>query len=122
MERVLTLTYYAQLREQMRSWMRRSTQAEPALVPVRTPIHLLCTQGASPGGTNPNLENSAAGAESQSPEVVDLDEAFEAIAEKINFHWPEYSPRHRIKVGLTKSALGLLLFVGLILLMEGLLR
>lgn len=122
MEPVLTLTYYAQLREHMRSWMRRPTQAEPAPVIVRTPTHLFCTKGTPPGGTNTNLEKSAAGAESQSPEVTDLDEAFEAIAEKINFHWPEYSPRHRIKAGLTKSALGLLLFVGLILLMEGLLR
>ena len=122
MEPVLTLTYYAQLREHMRSWMRRPTQAEPAPVTVRTPTHLFCTQGTPQGGTNTNLEKSAAGAESQSPEVTDLDEAFEAITEKMNFHWPKLAPRHRVKARLTKSTLGLLLFVGLILLMEALLR
>jgi hypothetical protein len=121
MEPVLTLTYYAQLREQMRSWMRRPTQAEPTPVNVRTQTHLFCTQGTPQGGTNTNPEKSAAGAERQS-EVTDLDEAFEAITEKINFHWPKISPSHRVKAGIIKSTLGLLLFIGLILLMEGLLR
>jgi hypothetical protein len=120
MEPVLTLTYYAQLREQMRSWMSRPPQAEPAAVPVRTQTHLLCAPGTSQDSTNANVEISSTGGHSQSPEVTDLDEAFEAITEKIEVHWPKFSPVHRIKAGLIESGLGLLLFLGLILVMEGL--
>jgi hypothetical protein len=122
MEPVLTLTYYAQLREQMQSWMNRPPQTEPAVVPVRTPTNLLCAQATPPGATSANVQNSVAGRDGQSPEVTDLDDAFEAITEKMNFHWPKFSPIHRIEAGLIESVLGLLLFVGLILLMEGVLR
>ncbi|MBV9874220.1 MAG: hypothetical protein JO025_05790 [Verrucomicrobia bacterium] len=120
MEPVLTLTYYAQLREQMHSWISWSAEADPAAVLVRTPTHLLCVQGTPHGSAKATVQTAAAGGHSQSPEVTDLDEAFEAMTEKIDFHWPKFSRVHRIKAGLIESVLGLLLFLGLILLMEGL--
>lgn len=45
---------------------------------------------------------------------VDLDDAFEAMTEEINFDWPEFSPVVRIKTGLTQVTLGLILFLVLI--------
>jgi hypothetical protein len=122
MEPVLTLTYYAQLREQMHSQMRQPGQSEPAAVPVRTPTNVLCAQAMPQGAANANVQDSTTGRDRQSPEVTDLDEAFEAITKKMNFHWPKFSPIHRIEAGLIESVLGLLLFVGLILLVEGVLR
>ena len=47
-------------------------------------------------------------------ELVDLDDAFEAITEEMHFDWPEFSPVDRIKAGLIQSALGLVLFLALI--------
>jgi hypothetical protein len=120
MEPVLTLTYYAQLREQMHSWTSHPSQSERAAVSVRTPTNLVCTQAKPQSTTNANFQSSAAGGDGESPEVSDLNEAFEAITEKMNFHWPRSSPNHRIKAGLIESILGLLLFVGLILLVESL--
>lgn len=45
---------------------------------------------------------------------VDLDDAFEAMTEKINFDWPKFSRVDQIKTGLIQVALGVILFLVLI--------
>ena len=45
---------------------------------------------------------------------VELDDAFEAMTEAMNFDWPEVSPVDRMKAGLIQSTLGLVLFLALI--------
>ena len=45
---------------------------------------------------------------------VDLDDAFEAMTEEMNFDWPKVSPVDRMKAGLIQSTLGLVLFLALI--------
>ena len=45
---------------------------------------------------------------------MDLDDAFEAMTEEINFDWPEFSPVDRIKTGLIQVTLGFILFLALI--------
>lgn len=45
---------------------------------------------------------------------VDLDDAFEALTEEINFDWPEFSSFDRIKTGLIQVTSGLILFLVLI--------
>ena len=44
---------------------------------------------------------------------MNVDDAFHAITEEMNFDWPEFSPADRIKAGLIQSALGLVLFLAL---------
>jgi hypothetical protein len=45
---------------------------------------------------------------------VDLDDAFEAMTEEMNFDWPEVSPVDRMKAGLIQATLGLVLFLTMI--------
>ena len=47
-------------------------------------------------------------------EPVDLEDAFLATTEELNFDFPEPSPVDRIKAGLMEATIGSLLFVGLL--------
>jgi hypothetical protein len=42
----------------------------------------------------------------------DLDRAFVEAAKEINVDWPEFLPVHRLKAGMAKTALRLLLLAG----------
>jgi len=95
------LSYYLQLRERMRSSIRCSANPE---------------QEAHP---QPEVLN-AVGRE-DTPHV-DLGNAFEAMIEEIKFDWPDFSPIDRVKCGLLQSSIGLVLFLGLIVLIESRLR
>ena len=44
----------------------------------------------------------------------DLDGALAEAAKEINVDWPEFPPVERIKVGVAKTALGLLLLAGIL--------
>ena len=137
MDPVLMLSYYVQLGEHMRSSINCSSRPEPEAYPQQDRSHprgaLPCLRarlgrkavcGVTSGEhlTESTVPNRVAHEDTPSVDVVDLDDAFEAITEEIKFDCPEFSPIDRIKLGLIQSTIGLVLFLGLIVLMESLLR
>jgi hypothetical protein len=107
------LSYYVQLREHMRSSINCSATPEPEAYSQQERRHLV--DGVRPPKhlTESTVPNTMAQKDLMSAEPVDLDDAFEAMTQEIKFDWPEFSPVDRIKAGLIQSALGLLLFLAL---------
>jgi hypothetical protein len=114
MEAVLMLSYYVQLREHMRSSISRSAKPEHEAHPQQDRRHLIRSLEPSQNLTEKTVPNTMAQPDPTPAELVDLNDAFEAMTEEINIDWPEFSPLDRIKVGLIESTLGLLLFLALI--------
>ncbi|MBV9877438.1 MAG: hypothetical protein JO025_22105 [Verrucomicrobia bacterium] len=124
MEAVLMLSYYVQLREHMRSSISRPAKPDHHAHLEQDGRHLICGSEASRNltektvpNTPPSLRYNATGMaqpDTTPAQPVDLNDAFEAMTEKINIDWPEFSPLDRITVGLIESTLGLLLFLALI--------
>lgn len=108
------LSYYARSREHLRSVINCSRPPEhdahghedrrPFTCGV-TPPEPLSAQA---------VPHAAAQEDTTPVEVVDLNDAFEAMTAEIKFDWPEFSPIDRITVGLIESALGLVLFLAMI--------
>jgi hypothetical protein len=123
------LSYYVQSGEHIRSSINCSARPERETYPQQDRRHL---RGALPrlrgrlgqkpvcAVTSPEhlaestVPNTVPRKDLMPAEVVDLDDAFEAITEEMKFDWPEFSPGDRIKAGLIQSTLGLLLFLALI--------
>lgn len=95
----------------MRSSMNCSARPEQEAYPQQDRRRLV---SAATPPKHPSESTVSKTATQQAPMPTDLDEAFEAMTEEINFDWSECSPGHRIKAGLIQSALGLVLFLALI--------
>jgi len=108
------LSYYAQLREHMRFSINCSDRPEQEAYPQQDRRHLASGVTPPEHPRESAIPNTAAQEELKPTEVVDLDDAFEAMTEEMKFDSPEFSPADRIKAGLIQSTLGLLLFVVLI--------
>jgi hypothetical protein len=108
------LSYYVQLREHLRSSISGSAKPEHEPHPRPDRRHLTCGLEPSQHLTEKTIPNTVAPPDTTPAEVVDLQDAFEAMTEEINIDWPEFSPLDRLKVGLIESTLGLLLFLALI--------
>lgn len=112
MEPMVTLTCYVQLREQFRSSMAPFTGPDCGSLSEQARNQTIGNEASSeqpaetpnssvPRGTNP-------------AELVDLENAFLAITEELDFGLPEPSPLDRIKARLMEATIGLLLFAGLL--------
>ena len=136
MEPVLTLSYYVQLGEHMRSLMNCSSRPEHEAYPQQDRGHLcralpclparvrrkaVCAMTSAEHLTESTVPNTGT-QEDTTVDAVDLDDAFEAITERMKFDWPDFSPIDRVKAGLIQSTIGLALFLSLIMLLESLLR
>jgi hypothetical protein len=75
---------------------------------------LICGLTSADHLTESTVRNTATQKNPMSAGPIDLDDAFEAMTEGINFDWPEFSPVDRIKNGLIQVTLGLILFLVLI--------
>src|SRR6516165_1875779 len=114
MEPVLTLSYYLQLREHMRSSINCSARPEREPHPQQAQRHLV--SGVTPPKylSESTVPHTATQDDPMSAGPVELDDAFEAMTEEMNFDWPEVSRVDRMKAGLIQSTLGLVLFLALI--------
>lgn len=114
MEPVLLFSYYTQSRELLRSAINCSATLEHEAHPHRDRRHLTC--GVTPPDhlTESTVPNKATQESPMPGGPVDLDDAFEALTEEINFDWPEFSSFDRIKTGLIQVTSGLILFLVLI--------
>lgn len=114
MEPVLMLSYYAQLREHMRSSINCS--ARPEHEPYPQPDQRQLASGVTPPKhlSESTVPPTATQEDLMPAGQVELDDAFEAMTEEMNFDWPEVSPVDRMKAGLIQSTLGLVLFLALI--------
>ena len=108
------LSYYVQLREQMHSAINCSARPEQKAYPQHDRRHLVSRVTPPMHLSESTVPNTAAQEEPIPAQLVDLDDAFEAMTEEMNFDWPGFSPVYRIKAGLIQSALGLVLFLALI--------
>ena len=108
------LSYYVQLREHIRSYIKCSASPKHEADPQQDQKHLV--SGVTPPEhlTKSTVPNTAKQERPMPGEPVDLDDAFEAMTEEMKFDWPEFPPVDRIKIGLIQSALGLVLFLALI--------
>jgi hypothetical protein len=112
MEPVFTLTSYLQLREQLRVSLTPFTRADCESLPEQGQNRMI---GAEPSSKYlAEAPNSPVPPETDSGELVNLEDAFLAISEELNFDLPEPSRVDRIKAGLMKATIVLLLFVGLL--------
>lgn len=114
MEPVLLFSYYAQVREHLRSAINCSATLEHEAHPHQDRRHLICGVTPQDHLTESTVPDTATQDNPMPAGPVDLDDAFEAMTEEINFDWPEFSPVDRIKTGLTQVTLGLILFLVLI--------
>ena len=108
------LSYYVQLREYLHSSMSCSATPEPGLNRQQDLTRLLRGDAAPQHLTESTVPNPGALEDATPAEAGDLDDAFEAMTEKMKFNWPEFSPFDGINAGLIESTLGLLLFLALI--------
>jgi len=107
------LSYYLRLRERMRSAIDCSAGPEHDTHPQQDRSDL--TWEVNPPEHPETTGQKAAAQEDTTPaEVVDLNDALEAMAEEMKFDWPEFLPVDRIRAGLIQSALGVLIFLALI--------
>lgn len=114
MEPVLLFSYYAQLREHLRSAINCSDTLEHEAHPHQDRRHLICSLIPPDHLTEATVPNTATQKHPMPADPIDLADAFEAMTEEINFEWPEFSPIDRIKTGLIQVTLGLILFLVLI--------
>lgn len=105
------LSYYVQLREPMCSSINCSARPEPEAYSQPERRHLVGGVRPPEHLTDSTVSDTAAQKDFMPAELVDLDDAFEAMTEEMKFDWPEFSPVDRIKAGLIQSTLGLLLFL-----------
>jgi hypothetical protein len=108
------LSYYVQLREHMRSSISCPARPEPEPYPQPDQRHLVSAVTPPKHLSESTVPHTATQGDLMPSGQVDLDDAFEAMTEKMNFDWPEFSPVDRMKVGLIQATLGLVLFLALI--------
>jgi hypothetical protein len=108
------LSYYVQLREHMRSSINCSARREHEPYPQQDQRHLF--SGVTPPKhlRESTVPRTATQDDPMPAGPVELDDAFEAMTDEMNFDWPEVSPVGRIKAGVIQSTLGLVLFLVLI--------
>ena len=114
MEPVLLFSYYTQLREHSRSAINCSATLEHEAHPHQDRRLLICGTTLPDHLTESIVRNTQTQENPTSAGPVDLDDAFEAMTEEIDFDWPEFPPVDRIRTGLIQVTLGLILFLVLI--------
>jgi len=114
MEPVLLFSYYAQLPEHLRSAINCSVTPEKEAHLYQDRRHLICAVTPPDHLTESTVPNTAIPEKPMPAGPVDLDDAFEAMTEKINFDWPKFSRVDQIKTGLIQVVLGVILFLVLI--------
>jgi hypothetical protein len=119
MEPMFTLTYYLQLREEFRSSMTPFTGADCESLPQQDRSPTIRTDASSEYPVE--AQNSPMPLARNPRQSVNVEHAFLAITEELNFDLPQPSRVDRIKAGLMEATIGSLLFVAL-LLTEGLLQ
>ena len=111
MEPMFTLTCYVQLREQFRSSVTPFLETGRESLPEQDRDQAVGSQASS---RHPmEAPNSLALKDTNPGELVNLEDAFLAITEELNFDFPEPSRVDRIKAGIMEATIGSLLFVGL---------
>ncbi|MBV8813688.1 MAG: hypothetical protein JO271_04280 [Verrucomicrobia bacterium] len=102
---MFTLTCYVQLREQFRSSMTPFLETGRESVPEQDRDQAVGSQASS---RHPmEAPNSLAPKDTNPGELVNLEDAFLAITEELNFDFPEPSRVDRIKAGLIEVTIRL---------------
>ena len=114
MDPVLVVSYYLEMRNCVDFRPETpSTSTEPLWCETEVEQYQP-SNGIMPPPHSLGLPESEGAIASEAVEQVDLDTALVAMAEEMEFDWPELLPVERIKAGLSKVVFGSGLIVGLI--------